>query len=535
MTPLFPQLEILEFIGQGGMGAVYKARQRELDRVVALKILPPGIGDAPAFAERFAREAKALAKLNHPGIVTIHDFGRTDGLYYFLMEYVDGVNLRQLLQNGRVSAREALAIVPQICDALQFAHDHGIVHRDIKPENILMDRLGRVKVADFGLAKLVGAENEAVQATGATADSPDLTEAGKIMGTPQYMSPEQIQTPGEVDHRADIFALGVVFYQMLTGELPGKQIEPPSKKVRIDVRLDEVVLRALERNPALRYQQASILKTQVETIAGTETAHSSAPKEQSGVPFLNFQSKLAAKCWAYAWLGGFAGLGLIPGWEICYGFGLFFGLFGLAVIMEMWHRGRPESKDISVESPISHVRGPAIGLFVTGILNWVSLPAGLLIGLPYILKYLRDSGSNVIPLYFAVAVMLASASLMLAAGLKMQRLESYRLSVTASLFAILISPGNVIGLPIGIWALVVLARPEVRQAFKARTKSQESIAPVSRVQSPGWRLLIAIIVSALAILLTSLVIHKWLGLDQQTQKPSPSSQTDPRAAYPRNP
>src|SRR5664280_576885 len=110
----FPQLEILGFIGQGGMGAVYKARQKQLDRIVALKILPPSIGDDPAFEERFAREAKAMAKLDHPGIVTIHDFGQADGLFFFVMEFVDGVNLRQLLQSGRVSPREALAIVPQI-------------------------------------------------------------------------------------------------------------------------------------------------------------------------------------------------------------------------------------------------------------------------------------------------------------------------------------------------------------------------------------------------------------------------------------
>src|SRR5579864_7267795 len=108
----FPQLELISFIGQGGMGAVYKARQKQLDRVVALKILPPGIGQAPSFAERFSREAKALAKLDHPGIVTIHDFGQADGLFFFVMEFVDGLNLRQLLQSGRVSPREALAIVP---------------------------------------------------------------------------------------------------------------------------------------------------------------------------------------------------------------------------------------------------------------------------------------------------------------------------------------------------------------------------------------------------------------------------------------
>ncbi len=268
----FPQLEILELIGKGGMGAVYKARQKELDRIVALKILPPDIGRDAAFAERFAREARALAKLNHPGIVTIYDFGRADGLFYFFMEFVDGVNLRQLLASNRVSPREALAIVPQICDALQFAHDQGIIHRDIKPENILLDRRGRVKVADFGLAKMVGAGNEPMAEGGVVASSPELTESGKVMGTPNYMAPEQKEHPDTVDHRADIYALGVVFYQMLTGELPGKKIEPPSSKVRIDVRLDEVVLRALERKPELRYQQASEVKTIVETITQTPEA-----------------------------------------------------------------------------------------------------------------------------------------------------------------------------------------------------------------------------------------------------------------------
>jgi len=267
LAPIFPQLEILELIGQGGMGAVYKARQKELDRIVALKVLPPDIGGDAAFAERFTREAKALARLNHPGIVTIHEFGRADGLYFFVMEFVDGVNLRQLLGSGRVSPREALAIVPQICDALQFAHDHQIVHRDIKPENILLDRQGRVKVADFGLAKIVGTGADTEPGVAGAAAPIDLTGAGKVVGTPAYMAPEQIKSPAEVDHRADIYALGVVLYQMLTGELPGKRIELPSKKVQIDVRLDEVVLRALESKPELRYQQVNEVKTIVETIA----------------------------------------------------------------------------------------------------------------------------------------------------------------------------------------------------------------------------------------------------------------------------
>lgn len=150
----FPQLEILEFVGQGGMGAVYKARQKQLDRCVALKVLPPQTAAGPGFAERFTREARALAKLNHPHIVTLYEFGQADGLFYFLMEFVDGVNLRQLLHEGRLAPKEALAIVPQICEALQYAHERGIVHRDIKPENILLNKEGQVKIADFGVAKL---------------------------------------------------------------------------------------------------------------------------------------------------------------------------------------------------------------------------------------------------------------------------------------------------------------------------------------------------------------------------------------------
>src|SRR3954469_8160609 len=132
----FPELEILEKLGQGGMGAVYKARQPRLDRLVALKILPPTVGQDPSFAERFTREAQALARLNHPHIITLYEFGQKDALFYFLMEYVDGVNLRQLLNTSRLAAKEALAIVPQICEALQYAHEKGIVHRDIKPENL---------------------------------------------------------------------------------------------------------------------------------------------------------------------------------------------------------------------------------------------------------------------------------------------------------------------------------------------------------------------------------------------------------------
>jgi len=160
MARLFPQLEILGFIGKGGMGAVYKARQPALDRYVALKILPPQVASGPGFAERFSREARALARLSHPNIVAVHEFGQVNGLPFFVMEFVDGLTLRQLERSGKLSPREALQIVPQICEALQFAHDESIVHRDIKPENILLDKKGRVKIADFGIAKIMGSGSE---------------------------------------------------------------------------------------------------------------------------------------------------------------------------------------------------------------------------------------------------------------------------------------------------------------------------------------------------------------------------------------
>ena len=260
LGPHFPQLEILECLGRGGMGVVYKARQKALNRIVAFKLLAPErVGD-PLFAKRFTREAQALAALNHPNIVTVHDFGQAGGFFYLLMEFVNGVNLRQAMRTARFTPEQALAIVPPVCEALQYAHEHGIVHRDIKPENLLLDKEGRVKIADFGIAKILNVEVSDV----GVADS-------QPAGTPQYMAPEQKERRS-TDHRADIYSLGVVLYELLTGELPGKLIEAPSKKVTIDVRLDEIVLRALEREPERRYQTAAEVRTQVETIASTLTA-----------------------------------------------------------------------------------------------------------------------------------------------------------------------------------------------------------------------------------------------------------------------
>lgn len=196
-----------------------------------------------------------------------------------------------------------------------------------------MDRRGRVKVADFGLAKIIGGEGgETWGKRGVTSGPSIVTETGKVMGTPQYMSPEQINAPGEVDHRADIYALGVVFYQMLTDELPGNKIEPPSKKVQIDVRLDEVVLRALEKKPELRYQQASILKTQVETIATPPTADANAFTENKTCvsPLLERLDKQQIAylfTGLFGFLGFFGLLGMSPGQEAWYSFFILFVMF----------------------------------------------------------------------------------------------------------------------------------------------------------------------------------------------------------------
>ncbi|MBP9225419.1 MAG: SUMF1/EgtB/PvdO family nonheme iron enzyme [Verrucomicrobiales bacterium] len=261
MQPWFPGLEIVELLGAGGMGAVYKARQPRLNRFVALKILTCPPEHYADFAMRFEREAQVMARLNHPHIVTIFDFGEVDRsaagmetLFYFLMEFVDGTDLNQLIRTGELKPEEAIEFVPQICEALQFAHDEGITHRDIKPANILVDRKSHVKIADFGLAKLI--QGDETLAMG-------LTMTGTAMGTPQYMAPEQWESPEKVDHRADIYALGVVIYELLTGERPAGVFDPPSKKCGSDKRIDTIVMRAMEKEPDRRYQQAQEINSEV--------------------------------------------------------------------------------------------------------------------------------------------------------------------------------------------------------------------------------------------------------------------------------
>ena len=301
LAPHFPQLEILECLGRGGMGIVYKARQPQLDRFVALKILAPERLDDVRFAERFRREGVSLARLDHPNIVTVFDTGVAGGFYYLLMEFVDGLNLREALAGERMSASEALAIVPPICAGLQYAHEQGVVHRDIKPENVLLDRRGRVKIADFGVAKLVCGPEDTQEGKEADASDDSGLTLGEKLGTPQYMAPEQEKMSGGADHRSDIYALGVVLYEMLTGEHPAKDLIAPSRKVEVDVRIDEIVLRALEKEPKKRYQTAGEFRTMVETLvegsaSQAESVELPAVERRERFPRKYFTGKLALVC-----------------------------------------------------------------------------------------------------------------------------------------------------------------------------------------------------------------------------------------------
>jgi serine/threonine protein kinase len=208
--------EIVAMLGQGGMGQVYRARDRKLDRDIALKVLPEGFAADADRLMRFTREAKTLASLNHPHIAHVYDAGREGSTAYIAMEFVDGEDLSERIARGAVPLSEALPVARQMADALAAAHDAGIVHRDLKPANIKVRDDGTVKVLDFGLAKGTAGDASSSGDSAATMTSPAMTAMGVILGTASYMSPEQAKGK-PLDRRADVWAFGVVFYEMLTG------------------------------------------------------------------------------------------------------------------------------------------------------------------------------------------------------------------------------------------------------------------------------------------------------------------------------
>ncbi|MFC5456393.1 protein kinase domain-containing protein [Prosthecobacter fluviatilis] len=250
----FGRYSVQAQVGIGGMGTVYRGTQLSLGRPVAIKVLRVTDGYDFAFEDRFRREARAMATLNHPNIVAIYDYGHigTDFLF-FVMEFVDGTDLGEIMRTGRMTPELALQLLPQISAGLEYAHSKGIVHRDVKPANIMLTRQGEVKITDFGLAKDVMRAPSMV------------TETHMVMGTPEYAAPEQFNAHREVDHRADIYAFGVLMYQMLTGALPRGSWQPPSTLVHgLDPRLDAVIVRALMTDREHRYQSMGDMRRMIE-------------------------------------------------------------------------------------------------------------------------------------------------------------------------------------------------------------------------------------------------------------------------------
>lgn len=271
LNQFFPAYRLERLIGEGGMGTVYLARDSQ-ERPVALKILRPELAQLPEFEERFDREAKTLANLDHEGIVKVHDYGVSEGHYYLAMEYVAGSNLREVMRERRLSAAQVLRFIPRILAALQYAHERGLVHRDIKPENLLVSG-ETVKIADFGLAKLVSEHGTSVTVT------------HQALGTPHYCAPEQLAGSPYVDHRADLYAIGVLIYELLSGTLPVGRFGPPSAHNADHAYWDGVVMTALDPVPQERFESAQEMAESIGLPAKSKDYEAEEPSKWSIDPF----------------------------------------------------------------------------------------------------------------------------------------------------------------------------------------------------------------------------------------------------------
>ncbi|HPM38273.1 MAG TPA: serine/threonine-protein kinase [candidate division Zixibacteria bacterium] len=236
-------------IGQGGIAVIYKGRQESLDRDVAIKILSPNLSTDPDIVRRFERESMVIARLNHPNIVHIIDKGEAGGRYYFVMDYIDGTSLREVIDSAKIPLRTKLEMIVQVCKALDYAHKNGVIHRDIKPANILIDRQGNALVADFGIAQIVGTPEA------------EMTASDVVMGTLSYMSPEQKVSSAGVDHTTDIYAVGVILYEILCGKKPLGKFKLPSEiTADLGEAYDGIISKCLAQDRGERYQAAVELK-----------------------------------------------------------------------------------------------------------------------------------------------------------------------------------------------------------------------------------------------------------------------------------
>ena len=250
-----PRFEIGEVLGEGALGIVYRAEDREIGRTVAIKVMATK-PENPEFAERFMREVSAMARLNHPNVVTIFDHGTTERFHFLIMEWMEGGTLEgEIARQSPMAKERAFQLFGQICDGLQYAHSMGVVHRDVKPGNILLDRNGNAKLSDFGLVKGLMPEEFA---------DVTLTRSNISMGTPLYMAPEQMAGSQEVDHRADIYSAGAVLYEMLTGEAAKGRYERASTFAGVTRVLDGAIDRSLRPNPDERYERIAAFKDDVE-------------------------------------------------------------------------------------------------------------------------------------------------------------------------------------------------------------------------------------------------------------------------------
>lgn len=270
MAPLFPAYHIECLIATGGMGAVYRAVQKSLDRTVAIKILPREFSQDPAFCAIFEAEAKSMARLNHPNLIGVYDFGEVNGMLFIIMEFVPGQSLFHSTHGCAVDPKEVMRLISAICSGLAHAHENGIIHRDIKSSNILLDHHNEPKIGDFGLAHPVGTGHQ---------------EGAEIYGTPGYTAPEVVNDPKSVNHRADIFSIGVLLHELLTGKLPGDDPRPASQIAHCDVRFDAIIRSATAEAPEARYANAHQIIADISNIqnqVASAAAHPARPTARHG-------------------------------------------------------------------------------------------------------------------------------------------------------------------------------------------------------------------------------------------------------------